>query len=86
METLLKSTMEAMKVNLVKGYNTQAKTPNSDIKNKKKECKDKCNKFCNVPICKNCNKKHLSKPEDKCWELAKNATSHPASWKSKKST
>jgi hypothetical protein len=47
METLIKSTTEAMKemLSLVKGYNMQAKTPNSDSKDKKKKREDKCNKF-----------------------------------------
>jgi hypothetical protein len=68
METLIKSTTEAMKemLSLMKGYNTQANTPNSDSKEKKKKCKGKCNKFCNAPICKHCDKKHPSKPEDQC--------------------
>jgi hypothetical protein len=77
MEILIKSTTEAMKemLNLVKGYNTQAKAPNSDSKDKKKKREDKHNKFWDAPICKYCNKKHPSKPEDKCWELA--MTQHP---------
>jgi hypothetical protein len=69
METLIKSTTEAIKEmrSLVKGYNTQAKTSNSDSEEKKKKCKDKCNKFWDTPICKHCDKKHPSKPEDKYW-------------------
>jgi hypothetical protein len=88
MKTLIKSTTEVMKeiLNLMKSQNTHAKTPNSDNEDKKKKCKDKQNKYCDAPICKNCNKKHQSKTEDKCWELPKNAPSCPASWKSKKST
>ncbi len=81
METLIKSTTEAMKEmrNL-----TQA--PNSNSEDKKKKCKDKHDKYCDAPICKHCDRKHPSKTEDKCWELPKNTASHPASWKSKKST
>ncbi len=88
METLIKSTTEAIKemLSLLKGYNTQAKTPNSDSEEKEKKRRYKRNKFCNAPICKHCDKKHPSKPEDKCWELAKNVASHPVSWKLTKST
>jgi hypothetical protein len=86
-ETLIKSTTEAMKemLSFVKENNTQPKTPNSDSKEKKKKHKEKLGKFCYAPICKNCRKKHPSKPEDECWEIAKNAASHPVSWKSMKS-
>jgi hypothetical protein len=39
-----------------------------------------------APICKHCNGKHPSQPEDKCWELEANAATRPTGWKSKKST
>jgi hypothetical protein len=83
METL--KTMKEM-LNLMKSQNTHTKTPNSDSEDEKKKRKDKQNKYCDTPICKHSDKKHPSKTEDKCWELPKNAASHPASWKSKKST
>jgi hypothetical protein len=56
METLIKTTMEAMKemLALVEGNNMQAKATNSDSKEKKKKRKDKCNKFRDAPICKHC--------------------------------
>ena len=50
----------------MKGYNTQAKAPDSDSKDKKKKRDNKCNKFWGAPRCKYCNKKHPSEPEDKC--------------------
>ena len=37
-------------------------------------------------ICKHCNGKHPSQPEDKCWELEANAATRPTGWKSKKFT
>ena len=39
-----------------------------------------------APICKHCNRKHPSQPEDKCWELEANAATRPSGWKSKKSS
>jgi hypothetical protein len=59
METLIKSTTEAMKemLNLMKIRNTRTNTPNSDSEDKKKICKDKQIKYCDVPICKHCDKK-----------------------------
>jgi hypothetical protein len=54
METLIKSTTEAMKemLSLMKGQNTQAKTPNPNSEDKQKKCEDKQNKYHDAPICK----------------------------------
>jgi hypothetical protein len=81
METLIKSTTEAMKemLNLMKGQNTQTKTPNPNSEAKKKKCKDKQKKYHDAPICKHCNRNHPSKTKNECWELPKNAASHPES-------
>jgi hypothetical protein len=37
-----------------------------------------------APICKHCNRKHPSQPEDKCWELDANAATRPTGWTSRK--
>jgi hypothetical protein len=86
METLIKSTTDAMKemMSLIK---SEQKAPNNqlnDEKNKKREERRKW--YNNAPICKHCEKKHPAKAEDKCWELEKNKDSHPSNWKSAKNT
>ena len=87
METLVKTTTEAMKemMLLLKNNNN---TPNDKAtdEEKKKRREEKKKKYNDTPVCKNCGKKHPSKAEDECWELEKNKASRPASWKSTKST
>ena len=87
METLVKTTTEAMKemMLLLKNNNN---TPNDKAtdEEKKKRREEKKKKYNDAPVCKNCGKKHPSKAEDECWELEKNKASRPASWKSTKST
>ena len=85
-ETLIKSTTEAMKeiMTLIKN---EIKEPNSQSKeDKKSKREEKRKRFNDAPICKHCGKKHPAKKEDECWELDKNKDSRPSNWKSTKST
>jgi hypothetical protein len=50
---------------------------NGTNEEKKKKQEEKRQKYNDAPVCKNCEKKHPSKPEDKCWELEKNKASRP---------
>ncbi len=43
-------------------------------------------RFLDAPTCKNCNGKHPTVEESKCWELDANSTSRPTGWKSRKTT
>ena len=85
-ETLVKTTTEAMKemMLLLKDNKTQTNKTTDEEKKKKREEKRK--KYNDAPVCKNCGKKHPSKAEDECWELDKNKASRPSTWKSTKST
>jgi hypothetical protein len=87
MEALIRSTTEAMKemmalVIMEKGTNNDSKA----LRNEKKKREEKPQKYNAAPTCKHCGKKHPSNADDECWELEKNAASHPANWKSSKST
>jgi hypothetical protein len=85
-ETLIKSTTEAMKeiMTLIK---KEIKEPNSQSKeDKKSKREEKRKRYNDAPICKHCGKKHPAKKEDECWELDKNKDSRPSNWKSTKST
>ena len=86
METLIKSTTEAMKemMSLIKSENKEPAKQSDEEKKKKREERRK--KFNDAPVCKNCGKKHPTKAEDECWELEKNKESRPSNWKSTKST
>ena len=86
METLIKSTTEAMKemMALIKNDKKEPSGQSNDEKKKKREERRK--KYNDAPVCKHCNKKHPTKAEDECWELEKNKDSRPANWKSAKST
>ena len=86
METLIKSTTEAMKemMALIKNDKKEPSGQSNDEKKKKREERRK--KYNDAPVCKHCNKKHPTKAEDECWELEKNKDSRPANWKSVKST
>jgi len=80
--------MEAMKemMSLLKDKtNTPTNPTNSMNEEKKKRREERQKKFTNTPVCKHCGEKHPSKAEDECWELDKNAASHPPSWKPTKS-
>ena len=88
MEALIRSTTEAMKemialIKADKGTNISSKESSNE---KKKKREEKNQKYNAAPTCKNCGKKHPSKPEDECWELEKNAASRPTNWNSSKST
>ena len=87
METLVKTTTEAMKeMMLLLKNNSNAPNDKATDEEKKKRREEKKKKYNDAPVCKNCGKKHPSKAEDECWELEKNKASRPASWKSTKST
>ena len=63
------------------------KEPSSQTnEEKKKSQEERCKKYNDAPVCKNCGKKHPTKKEDECWELKKNKDSRPSNWKSAKST
>jgi hypothetical protein len=89
METLIKSTTDAMKemMLLIKsnGTNSSTSTKATD-EDKKKKRDEKRKKYNEAPICTHCGKKHPSKKEEDCWELEKNKASRPENWKSTKST
>jgi hypothetical protein len=86
MESLIKSTTEAMKemMALIKNDKKEPSGQSNDEKKKKREERRK--KYNDAPVCKHCSKKHPAKAEDECWELEKNKDSRPANWKSAKST
>jgi len=86
METLIKSTTDAMKemMSLIKSEKKEPAKQSDEEKKKKREERRK--KFNDAPVCKNCGKKHPTKAEDECWELEKNKESRPSNWKSTKST
>jgi len=86
METLVKSTTEAMKEMMLLLKNNHTPNVKTTDEEKKKKREEKRKKYNNAPVCKHCGKKHPSKTEDECWELEKNKASRPASWKSTKST
>jgi len=86
METLVKSTTEAMKEMMLLLKNNHTPNVKTTDEEKKKKRDEKRKKYNDAPVCKNCGKKHPSKAEDECWELEKNKASRPASWKSTKST
>jgi hypothetical protein len=76
----MKEMLTLMKTNVTPNPTNQT----NEEEKKKREEKQK--KYCEMPECKHCGKKHPSKKKDKCWELEKNASSCPAMWKSTKST
>ena len=86
METLIKSTTDAMKemVFLIKNDKKEPSSQSNDKKKKKREERRK--KYNDAPVCKNCGKKHPAKAEDKCWEIEKNNDSRLTNWKSAQST
>lgn len=94
MEMLMRATTESMKdmMNLMKANMAKSPSPNggqSDATataDKKKKREEKQKKYNDAPVCKHCNRKHPSKPENECWELEANASSRPTNWKSNKST
>ena len=86
METLIKSTTEAMKemMSLIKNKKKEPRKQSDEEKKRKRE--ERRQKYNDAPVCKNCGKKHPTKKEDECWELEKNKDSRPANWKSTKNT
>ena len=87
METLVKTTTEAMKeMMLLLKNNSNAPNDKTTDEEKKKRREEKKKKYNDAPVCKNCGKKHPSKAENECWELEANKASRPANWKSMKST
>jgi hypothetical protein len=86
MESMIKSTTEAMKemMALIKNDKKEPSGQSNDEKKKKREERRK--KYNDAPVCKHCSKKHPAKAEDECWELEKNKDSRPTNWKSAKST
>ena len=84
METLIKSMTDAMKeiMQLIKSNST---TPTNPIilldDGKKKKRDEKQKKYNEAPVCTHCGKKYPMKKDDECWELEKNKSSHPDSWK-----
>jgi hypothetical protein len=86
MEMLIKSTTDTMK-EMMSVIRSKSKAPNNATNDeKKKKRKEKRKKYNDALVCKHCGKKHPSKPENECWELEANQASHPANWKSSKST
>ena len=89
METLIKSTTDAMKemMQLIKSNASTPTNPtNATDEEKKKKRDEKRKKYNEAPVCTHCGRKHPSKKEEDCWELEKNKASRPANWKSTKST
>ena len=86
METLIKSTTEAMKEMMSLIKNDQKTTNQQSNNDRKKKREERQKQYNEAPICKHCGKKHPSKKEDECWELEKNKDSRPSNWKSTKSS
>ena len=86
MESLIKSTTEAMKEMMALIKNDKKEPNNQSKDEKKKKREEKRKKYNDAPVCKNCGKKHPNKAEDECWELEKNKASRPSNWTSMKST
>jgi hypothetical protein len=86
MESLIKSTTEAMKEMMALIKNEKKESNNQSTDEKKKKREEKRKKYNDAPVCKNCGKKHPNKAEDECWELEKNKASRPSNWKTTKST
>jgi hypothetical protein len=86
METLIKSTTDAMKEMMALIKNDKKETSGQSNDEKKKKREERRKKYNDAPVCKHCSKKHPAKAEDECWELEKNKDSHPDNWKSAKST
>ena len=81
METLIKSTTEAMK-QMLSLINNEKKEPGKQSdEEKKKKREERRKKYNEAPVCKNCGKKHPAKAEDERWELKKNTDSRPSNWK-----
>jgi hypothetical protein len=71
-------------MSLIKNEKKEPRKQSDGEKKKKRE--ERKQRYNDTPVCKNCGKKHPTKKEDECWELEKNKNSHPANWKSAKST
>jgi hypothetical protein len=89
METLRKSTTEAMKemMLLTKNKNKTPENSNNTTKmERQKKHNEKRKKYNATPICKHFGRKHPSKKKEECWVLEANKASCPSTWKSNKST
>ena len=86
MESLIKSTTEAMKEMMALIKNDKKEPSGQSNDEKKKKRGERRKKYNDAPVCKHCSKKHPAKAEDECWELEKNKDSRPTNWKSAKST
>jgi len=86
METLVKTTTEAMKEMMLLLKDSKTPATKATDEEKKRRRDEKRKKYNDAPVCKNCGKKHPSKAEDECWELENNKDSRPSTWKSSKST
>jgi hypothetical protein len=86
METLIKSTTNAMKEMMALIRNEKKEPSIQSKEDKKSKREERRKKFNDAPICKHCGKKHPTKKEDECWELDKNKDYRPSNWKSTKST
>jgi hypothetical protein len=86
-ETLIKSTTDAMKemMLLIKENKNPTNSNKKTNEERKKKREENGKRYNDAPICKNCGKKHPSKAKDECWELEKNKTSCPLTMKSTKS-
>ena len=83
METLIKSTTDAMKEMMTLIKNDKKEPSSQTNVEKKKKREEMRKKYNDEPVCKHCGKKHPAKAEDECWELEKNKDSRPANWKKK---
>jgi hypothetical protein len=86
METLIKSTTDAMKEMMALIKNEKKESGNQSKDEKKTKREERRKKFNDTPVCKHCGRKHPTKNKDECWELDKNKDSRPSNWKSTKST
>jgi hypothetical protein len=85
-ETLIKSTTDALKEMMALIKNDKKEPSDQSNSEKKKKRDERRKKYNDAPVCKHCNKKHPNKKEDECWELEKNKDSRPTNWTSTKSS
>ncbi len=86
METLIKSTTDAMKEMMAIIKNDKKEPSGQSNNEKKKKREERRKKYNDAPVCKHCNKKHPTKKEEECWELEENKDSRPTNWTSTKSS
>jgi hypothetical protein len=66
METLIKSTTNAMREMMPLIKNNKKGPNNQTIYETKKKWEERRKKYNNAPVCKHCGKKHPTKAEDEC--------------------